>query len=72
MLLDNEGRWVEGKVELKSWSMEFYSKLFTSNAGKQSSHISGQFPCSEEVQYEVWEAEVTMAEMKKALSEMGP
>lgn len=43
MLMDNEGRWVEGKEELKQMAVEFYSNLFKSNSSRRSAFINGEF-----------------------------
>lgn len=71
MLMDNEGRRVEGKEELKLMAVEFYSNLLKTNAGRHSAFIMGQFPNTDLDQQKVWGAEVSTEDMKKDLSEMG-
>lgn len=44
MLLDDEGRWVEGSKKLKEKAVEFYTKLFKTNDSSRSDFIHGHFP----------------------------
>lgn len=70
-LMVKEGRWVEGKEELKNMVGEFYSQLFSSDVVENKEFIKGHFPCMEQEQKTIWEMELLVAETKKSLSEMG-
>lgn len=48
-----------------------YPELFKSNSDRHEEFTKCRFPCMEQEQQVIWEAELTMAETKKALSEMG-
>lgn len=47
MLRDSEGRWVEGREELGSMAVEFYSNLFKSDKCNPPTFITGKFPVIE-------------------------
>lgn len=52
-------------------AVEFYSHLFRADPDRRGEFSAGHFPDLEHMQKEVWEADWTVSEVKKALSEMG-
>lgn len=57
MLLDDEGRRVEGNEKLKEMAVAFYSNLFWSKDHRRSDFFRGGFPNLDMAREEVWRLE---------------
>lgn len=69
-LISDEGIWVEDKDHLKNMSVNFYFKLFFTEAVVGADFITSHFPQINDELKDNLEKEVTMEETKRALMQM--
>lgn len=70
-LINDEGVWTEDREQLKNMEMDYYSKLFSSEATAVEGFPSGFFPSISDNIQNLLKMEVSPSETKRALMQMG-